>query len=41
MGLDFRKKTYILDGAMGTQLQQAGMRSDEDQNDYLLEHPLD
>lgn len=39
MGLDFRKKTYILDGAMGTQLQQAGMRSDEDQNDYLLEHP--
>lgn len=39
MELDFRKKIYILDGAMGTQLQQAGMRSDEDQNDYLLEHP--
>ncbi|MBQ9015318.1 MAG: homocysteine S-methyltransferase family protein [Firmicutes bacterium] len=39
MKLDFKNKTYILDGAMGTQLQQAGMRSDEDQNDYLLEHP--
>ena len=39
MELDFRKKIYILDGAMGTQLQQAGMRSDEEQNDYLLEHP--
>ena len=35
MELDFRKKIYILDGAMGTQLQQAGMRSDEDQNDYV------
>ncbi len=39
MALDFKKNTYILDGAMGTQLQQAGMRSDEDQNDYLLAHP--
>ncbi|MBQ6369978.1 MAG: homocysteine S-methyltransferase family protein [Firmicutes bacterium] len=39
MGIDFRKKTYILDGAMGTQLQQAGMRSGEDTNDYLLDHP--
>lgn len=39
MSIDFRKKTYILDGAMGTQLQQAGMRSDEDPNDYLLDHP--
>lgn len=39
MTIDFTKKTYILDGAMGTQLVQAGMRSDEDTNEYLLEHP--
>ena len=39
MGIDFKGKTYILDGAMGTQLQQAGMRSGEDPNDYLLDHP--
>ncbi len=39
MKLDLNRKTYILDGAMGTQLQKAGMRSDEDQNDYLLAHP--
>ena len=37
--LDLSKKTYILDGAMGTMLQQAGMQSGEDQNDYLLTHP--
>ncbi len=31
--------TLVLDGAMGTQLVRAGMRSDEDQNEYLLSHP--
>lgn len=39
MSLDFNKRIYLLDGAMGTQLQQAGMQSGEDQNDYLLAHP--
>ena len=39
MPLDLKQKTYILDGAMGTMLQQAGMQSGEDQNDYLLDHP--
>ena len=39
MTIDFSEKIYILDGAMGTQLQQAGMRPGEDQNDYLLVNP--
>ncbi len=39
MTIDFSEKIYILDGAMGTQLQQAGMRPGEDQNDYLLANP--
>ncbi len=37
--MDLRKKTYILDGAMGTMLQRAGMGPDDDPNDYLRAHP--
>ena len=39
MTIDFKEKIYILDGAMGTMLQRAGMKSGDNQNEYLLAHP--
>ena len=39
MAVDFREKVYILDGAMGTMLQKAGMRSDETTTRFGQEHP--
>ncbi|MDO4545400.1 MAG: homocysteine S-methyltransferase family protein [Bacillota bacterium] len=39
MAIDFKKKLYILDGAMGTMLQQEGMRSDETTTQFGLAHP--
>ena len=36
INMNFREKLFLLDGAMGTMLQRAGMRSDQDQNDYHM-----
>lgn len=38
MAIDFSDKIYILDGAMGTMLQQAGMSPDETTTRFGLEH---
>ena len=38
MKYDFKNRIFILDGAMGTMLQRAGMQPGEDQNSYLLSH---
>ncbi len=39
MAIDFNDKIYILDGAMGTMLQRAGMAPDETTTQFGLEHP--
>lgn len=39
MAIDFRDKVYILDGAMGTMLQKAGMSPDETTTQFGLKHP--
>ena len=39
MAIDFNEKIYILDGAMGTMLQKAGMSSDETTTHFGQEHP--
>lgn len=39
MAIDFKKKVYILDGAMGTMLQRAGMSADETSTHFGQEHP--
>lgn len=39
MAIDFNEKRYILDGAMGTMLQKAGMHSDETTTHFGQEHP--
>ncbi len=39
MAIDFNEKKYILDGAMGTMLQKAGMHSDETTTHFGQEHP--
>lgn len=39
MAIDFNNKRYILDGAMGTMLQRAGMRSDETTTHFGQKHP--
>lgn len=39
MGINFKEKIYILDGAMGTMLQKAGMSSDETTTHFGQEHP--
>ncbi|WP_417494786.1 homocysteine S-methyltransferase family protein [Lentihominibacter hominis] len=37
--MDFRDKIYILDGAMGTMLQKAGMNPEETTTQFGLKHP--
>ena len=39
MAIDFRDKIYILDGAMGTMLQKAGMNPEETTTQFGLKHP--
>lgn len=39
MAIDFNEKIYILDGGMGTMLQNAGMSSDETTTQFGLKHP--
>lgn len=39
MAIDFNEKIYILDGAMGTMLQKAGMSSDETTTHFGQKHP--
>ena len=39
MAIDFNKKIYILDGAMGTMLQKAGMSSDETTTQFGQKYP--
>lgn len=39
MAIDFNEKKYILDGAMGTMLQKAGMHSDETTTHFGQKHP--
>lgn len=39
MAIDFREKIYILDGAMGTMLQRAGMSPEETTTQFGLKHP--
>lgn len=39
MAIDFNEKIYILDGAMGTMLQKAGMSSDETTTQFGQKHP--
>lgn len=39
MAIDFKEKVYILDGAMGTMLQRAGMSSDETSTHFGQLHP--
>jgi len=39
VAIDFNDKIYILDGAMGTMLQRAGMAPDETTTQFGLEHP--
>ena len=39
MAIDFKNKIYILDGAMGTMLQKAGMEPDETTSRFALENP--
>ncbi len=39
MEIDFRKKRYVLDGGMGTMLQNAGMSPEETTPEFGLAHP--
>ena len=39
MAIDLNDRIYILDGGMGTMLQQAGMAPDETTTMFALEHP--
>ena len=39
MAINFREKTYILDGAMGTMLQRSGMGADETSTHFGQAHP--
>lgn len=39
MEIDFRKKRYVLDGGMGTMLQNAGMSPEETTTEFGLAHP--
>lgn len=39
MAIDFGDKIYVLDGAMGTMLQKAGMAADETTTRFGYEHP--
>lgn len=39
MAVNFREKVYILDGAMGTMLQKAGMGADETSTHFGQAHP--
>ncbi len=39
MAIDFKKKVYVLDGAMGTMLQRSGMGSDETSTHFGQTHP--
>lgn len=39
MAIDFKEKVYILDGAMGTMLQKAGMSADETSTHFGQTHP--
>jgi methionine synthase len=39
VAIDFRDKIYILDGAMGTMLQKAGMNPEETTTQFGLKHP--
>lgn len=39
MAIDFKEKVYILDGAMGTMLQKAGMSADETSTHFGQAHP--
>ncbi len=39
MAIDFNEKIYILDGAMGTMLQRAGMSPEETTTQFGLAHP--
>lgn len=39
MAIDFNEKIYILDGAMGTMLQRAGMDPEETTTQFGLAHP--
>lgn len=39
MAINFKEKTYILDGAMGTMLQKAGMSSEETSTHFGQKHP--
>lgn len=39
MAINFREKTYILDGAMGTMLQRSGMSADETSTHFGQTHP--
>ena len=39
MAIDFNEKIYILDGAMGTMLQRAGMSPEETTTQFGMAHP--
>ena len=39
MAINFKEKVYILDGAMGTMLQKAGMSADETTTHFGQAHP--
>ena len=39
MAIDFKKKVYVLDGAMGTMIQRSGMGSDETSTQFGQSHP--
>ena len=39
MAIDFGEKIYILDGGMGTMLQEAGMSPDESSAEFGVRNP--
>ncbi|MFR4018700.1 MAG: homocysteine S-methyltransferase family protein, partial [Clostridia bacterium] len=39
VAIDFNEKIYILDGAMGTMLQRAGMSPEETTTQFGMAHP--